>query len=259
MTECTDPKMADLLGAYLLGACPNDEADAVRLHVASCSACARDAAGLVVARDALLTVAPSSAAPPQLKQRVMAQVRADAALFAAAGGEHADLPVTSRSARPAQQEVARPRPRRFGWLRSPIPMAVAATCALALLATGTLLGSSLGGDSTSPGRAQIHLGSVDSAQAPGGKARVVLDQSGTARLVVSGLPSPGPERVYQVWLRSGENDPVATHALFSVLENGSGETIVPSDLNGIDEVLVTSEPAGGSTAPTRAALVAVKV
>ena len=258
MTRCIDPRVNELLGAYLLGACPQDEADAVRAHIAQCTACTRESAELVVARDALLLVAPSAAAPPALKGRVMAQVRADAELFAAAGGPRADAAPAPLTA-PPRREPARERQRRFGWLRSPVPLAAAASFALAIAVGGTLLGSSLGSNDASPAAAQVHLGSVDGAQAPGGRARVVLDESGTARLEVSGLPSPGRERVYQVWLRSGEDAPVATHALFSVLEDGRGETIVPGNLKGIDEVLVTSEPAGGSTAPTRAALVAVKV
>ncbi len=250
-SDCTDPRMSELLGSYLLGACPNDEADAVRDHVANCVACTHEAAQLVVARDALLTITPKSAAPPELKERVMAQIRADADLFAAADGVRADLP-------PDPVRAARPASRWRGWLRSPVPLAVAASCAAVLLIAGALLGSTLSGDdSAAPARTQ--LGSVDSSQAPGGRAKVVFDQSGTARLVVSGLPNPGRERVYQVWLRNGEDDPVPTRALFSVLEDGSGETVVPGDVDSADQVLVTSEPDGGSQAPTRAALIAVDV
>ena len=51
--------MNELLGAYLLGACADDEADAVRDHLASCAVCASEAAELVVARDALLNVTPT--------------------------------------------------------------------------------------------------------------------------------------------------------------------------------------------------------
>ncbi len=256
---CSDPRINELLGAYLLGACPIPEADAVRDHIAACTACAREAAELVVARDALLTVAPSSAAPPQLKERVMAQVRADAELFAAAGGRRGDAPPAASALQPVGRAAARPRARWRGWLRSPVPLAAAASCALALLVGGVVLGSSLGGDEGAGQPARVQLGSVDSVQAPGGRAQVVFDESGAARLVVTGLPDPGRERVYQVWLRTGEDRPVPTHALFSVLEDGSGETVVPGDLEGVDEVLVTSEPDGGSQAPTRAPLVAVSV
>ena len=42
--HCTDPRMNELLGSYLLGACPDAEADAVREHLDACAACAREAA-----------------------------------------------------------------------------------------------------------------------------------------------------------------------------------------------------------------------
>ena len=251
-TDCTDARMSELLGSYLLGACPDDEADAVRDHVAGCVACTREAAQLVVARDALLTITPESPAPPELKERVMAQVRADANLFAAADGQRADLP-------PAGRGADRPASRWRNWLRSPVPLAAAASCAAVLLIAGALLGSTLSGDDGSAAPARTQLGAVDSSQAPGGRARIVFDDSGTARLVVTGLPNPGRERVYQVWLRNGEGDPVPTRALFSVLEDGSGETVVPGDVGSADQVLVTSEPDGGSKAPTRAPLIAVDV
>ena len=121
MSACSDPQMNELLGAYLLGACANDEADAVRDHIASCPVCASEVAELVLARDALLNVTPTRAAPPQLKERVMAQVRADAELFAAAGGRRADAPHV-----PATTEPARRESRLRSWLRSPASLAAAA-------------------------------------------------------------------------------------------------------------------------------------
>ena len=246
---CTDPRMNELLGSYLLGACSDAEADAVREHLDACAACAREAGELVVARDALLTVAPAGPAPPALKDRVMAQVRADAALFAAAKSGEADLPTA-----PARG----PSGRRVPWLRSPAGLGVVAACAIALLVGGAVIGSSLGGEDGGS-TVRTELGSVDGTRAPGGSAKVVFDESGTARLVVDGLPGPGEGRVYQVWLRTGNEDPVPTRALFSVMSDGSGETAVPGDLGSVDQVLVTSEPEGGSKAPTRPPLVSVDV
>ena len=225
----------------------------MRDHVATCPVCASEAAELVLARDALLNVTPTRTAPRELKERVMAQVRADAELFAAAGGQRADAPhVPAPGARPARRES-----RLRSWLRSPLPLAAAAACALVLIAGGALIGSRSAATRAAAGRAPCSARST--APGAGGQAKLVIDDSGTAHLVVSGLPNPGARRVYQVWLQSGKQAPVPTKALFSVTADGSGETVVPSDLEGVDRVMVTSEPEGGSKAPTRPALIAVTV
>ena len=250
MSACSDPQMNELLGAYLLGACANDEADAVRDHIASCPVCASEVAELVLARDALLNVTPTRAAPPQLKERVMAQVRADAELFAAAGGRRADAPHVPATASPARRES-----RLRSWLRSPASLAAAAACALVLIVGGALIGSSIGGDEGAGGSRTV-LGKV---AAPGGSAQLVIDDAGTAHLVVSGLPDPGRRRVYQVWLQTGKGAPVPTKSLFSVTADGSGQTVIPGDVEHVDQVMVTSEPDGGSMAPTSAPVVAVSV
>ena len=210
MSACSDPQMNELLGAYLLGACANDEADAVRDHIASCPVCASEVAELVLARDALLNVTPTRAAPPQLKERVMAQVRADAELFAAAGGRRADAPHVPATAKPARRES-----RLRSWLRSPASLAAAAACALVLIVGGALIGSSIGGDEGAGGSRTV-LGKVKAA--PGGSAKLVIDDAGTAHLVVSGLPDPGRRRVYQVWLQTGKGAPVPTQV--AVLGDG---------------------------------------
>jgi anti-sigma-K factor RskA len=85
----------------------------------------------------------------------------------------------------------------------------------------------------------------------GAKAQLVV-RDGESTLQTRGMPSPGRGRVYQVWLkRHGQAAPQPTDALFGVSHDGSGSTAVSGDLADVDAVLVTSEPAGGSRAPTR--------
>jgi len=250
MTQCTDPRMEELLGAYALGACPPGEAEAMRAHLEACRSCARALADLEGAREALLTTVPPAAPGPELKQRVMAQVRADAALFAAAAAREAG---TAPAPAPEPGLWTRLRER----LGAPIPLATALACGVALIIGGVVLGSAvIGGGSNGGGTSRVVLGKVDPAAAPGGKARIV-ERGGQARLVVEGMPDPGAGRVYEVWLQTGTGAPRPTRALFSVNRDGSGEAAVPSDLKGVDRVLVSSEPAGGSTAPTRTPVVAI--
>ena len=75
-------------------------------------------------------------------------------------------------------------------------------------------------------------------------------RDGVATLRVRGLPAPPQGKVYEVWLlRRGAAAPSPTDALFSVSTRGSGRVALPS-VRGVEQVLVTAEPDGGSQAPT---------
>jgi hypothetical protein len=89
-------------------------------------------------------------------------------------------------------------------------------------------------------------------------AEVSLKQgNGRAELVVAHMPPPALGRIYEVWLVHASGAPKPTNALFSVTSGGSGEVDVPNSLHGVKEVLVTSEPAGGSQHPTRPPVISV--
>lgn len=245
MSDCPDPSLHDLLGPYALGACPPGERDVVRAHLDACPSCARELAELGAVREALLTAAPAEPAPPELKARVMRQVQAEAELF--------------RAARPAAREAdPAPAGRRFG-LRRRVPLGAAAAAAAALaLAAGVTGALIAGGDEPGTPPSRTVAAQVDPAVAPGAHAALVTtgDQ---ARLVVDGLPSPGRSRVYQVWLQSGDEPPRPAGALFGVSRDGRGATVLPDGLRGVDRVLVSSEPAGGSLQPTRAPVLSARV
>ena len=69
-----------------------------------------------------------------------------------------------------------------------------------------------------------------------------------AMLEVSGMRNPPSGHVYEVWVQSGSHAPEPAGALFTVM-NGRGKVDVGS-VKGVDRVLVTSEPRGGSLRPT---------
>ena len=82
-------------------------------------------------------------------------------------------------------------------------------------------------------------------------------RDGHAELVVAHMPQPAVGRIYEVWLSHGPGDARPTNALFSVTGSGSGAVDVPNSLHGVKEVMVTSEPSGGSAHPTSAPLIRV--
>ena len=246
MTDCIEPRWNELLGAYALGACTPDEQDGMREHMHRCPTCTAELLELGAAREALLTSVPRAAAPPELKSRVMQQVRADAELFAAAQGAReragagAAQPTRSPSAASGGAGGARRR-------RSPSPARAPSSSPSAAF-WGERSSAARTAARRPPARCpRRSTPRRRPARAPGSSCRT----SGGSQLVVTGMPSPGRGRVYEVWLLSGAGAPRPAGALFSVDHAGSGSAAVPGSLKGVDQVLVTSEPAGGSQQPTR--------
>jgi anti-sigma-K factor RskA len=224
-------RWADDVGAYLLGALEPDEAAAFEAHLAGCAACRRDVDHLRVAADALPVSVPLVSPPAALKGRIMAVVESEAELLAAAGGR-ADAPAERR------------RPRLLGWLARP---AVALACALVLLAGGGLAGALLsGGD----GARTV----VATTQAPRADVRLEIRDDGST-LVAENMPAPPSGRIYQVWLKRPGRDPEPTSVLWSTRSDGSAEVAVPGSLDGVEAVLVTHEPPGGSDEPSTPPLI----
>jgi hypothetical protein len=81
-----------------------------------------------------------------------------------------------------------------------------------------------------------------------------------AELLVSGMPEPPIGEIYEVWLLRPGATPKATDALFTVTREGSGTVDVPGGVSqGVGEVMVTSEPLGGSARPTSPPVLRLKV
>jgi anti-sigma-K factor RskA len=229
------PRLANA-AAYVLGSLDQDELGGYREHLATCAQCRAEVAELQTVVDELPTTVSPAQASPELRERILATVRAEAELLSAAGPE-AD--------RPAQ-------PKRRWRPRSDFALGIGAAAAAglaALVAVFIAVGSSGHAKVTvTPGEG---LGTARTAQ-------VSLRQSeGRAELVVAHMPQPAVGRIYEVWLSRGFKDAKPTNALFSVTGTGSGSVDVPNGLHGIREVMVTSEPAGGSLHPTTKPLLRV--
>jgi anti-sigma-K factor RskA len=210
-------------GAWVLGALDDSDAASYEAHLRRCADCQAEVAHLRVPADAMSLATNQVAPPPALKDRIMRVVESEAQLLKAAGPE-AD--------RPARRER---RERR--WFLRPLPVAGLAAATLAVGVAGGVL---LSGESTRTIQAQVAM--------PGARAtiRVTGDH---AKLEVSGMRNPPAGHVYQVWLKRGDRAPEPTDALFTVM-NGHGHIEVPGSVDGVNTILVTSEPSGGSVVPT---------
>jgi anti-sigma-K factor RskA len=223
----------EALGAYALGALPDDEAARVESHLRECERCQEDLAALRVAVDALPTAAPPVDAPPELEERVMAVVRAEAELLQAAG-EEADRP-----------SEARRRRRGLGPLLARPTFVAAAAAGLAVAA---ILGFVIGGGVDQSGTARTVQAHVTSAAGVTSKTSAALRVSDDrATLMVRDIPEPPAAKVYEVWVKHGGAAPVPAGTTFVVR---SGDIPIAHTVAPGDQVLVTAEPKGGSTTPT---------
>jgi anti-sigma-K factor RskA len=241
VTECAH---RENVGSYVLHALPDDEYRDFTSHLDECPDCRREIADLQMAADALPLATDQIAPPPELKDRIMAVVRAEAELLTAAG------------ARADEPPPAEPRTERRRWWSRPLlslrplPAAGLATAVLALgVAGGALL---TGGDDTRTVPAKVTLASAPTARAS-------LDVTGNdGRLNVSNFPSAGGDRVYQVWLVKGGGKP-ASAGLFRVPGDGRATFAIPESMKGVSQVMVSVEPGGGSDQPTSKPIVAASM
>jgi anti-sigma-K factor RskA len=213
----------DIAAAYVLGAMAVAEREEFEAHLTTCEICREEVDELRPAADALPMASPLLEPPPELKDRIMAEVEREAELLGAAG---------AGADRPERTERRRRGSWLSGWRLAPV--------AAALLIAGVLVGSALSGPEQRTIAADVN--------APGATAQLEIEGD-QAKLVVEGMPPPPNRRVMQVWLKRGEAAPEPTDVLFTPRTDGSAEAAIPS-LDGVSQVLVTDEPEGGSTTPT---------
>lgn len=237
MSPMDDKTFHELKDAYVLGALPDDEREAVEAYLASHperQAEIEDLIGIA----GLLALAPTEHDPPaDLRRRVMGVVE-------------------SESTRP---RAARRRPAlawlgRFGGLRN-VALGAAALLVVGLFSWNVLLQGDVRdlrtqveeartADETQETR-QIELGGTWAEQ--GTEAEVTALRGDRAILVVEDMPPMPEDRTGQVWVI--KNDVPKPGGLLEPSGNMAA-TAITKPLEGADAIAVTVEPAGGSDEPT---------
>jgi anti-sigma-K factor RskA len=228
------------VAAYVLGALEPERAVELESHAEACERCRREMRWLQPAVAAIAEAAPRREPPPQLRERLLAEVRAEAR---AAGVE------------PEPRSGIGAAWRRLGgWLRAPGPGArwrplAAGLAVLVLLAAGVVgyeVGNSGGGGGGGPW-----------VGAEGAITAEVVRQGGGAELNLAHVAKLPPDRVLEAWVRrEGAVEPVK--ALFVPDRDGNASTMIV-DMSGVEVVMVTREPAGGTSEPTGEPLVEVPI
>lgn len=214
------------LAAYLLGSLEDHEHDAVDRHLEGCEACREEVLWLRPAVDLLPASVAQVDPPPELRERLLAEVHAEAAPSPAQVAEE-------RARRPAARQGSL---RRF-LLRPAMGLAGVA------LVAAVVAGYAIHDDGSAPTTPTTFHGQG------AGSLRASLerrDDSGTLKL--TGLRQAPASQVYEAWVQRGSR--IRPASLFDSRQNGTASVALEHRLAGVDAVMVTLEPRGGSRQPS---------
>jgi anti-sigma factor RsiW len=233
--------------AYMLGALDREDARALEHHAEDCERCRHEIRWLSVAVRALPETVERETPPPALRERLMAEVRADAAQ-AAPAGEPATA--TAREHAGIGEWV---RGLHIGGLTWKPLAGMAAVILIVAAFAGYEVGNSGGGGSST----QSLQASVTKAEEPSGLVAAVGRRGDRGIVHLTGVKTLPKGRVLEAWVEREETiEPVP--ALF--VPDGKGNATTPiADLRGVERVMVTREPAGGTEAPTSTPIATVRL
>jgi anti-sigma factor RsiW len=211
------------LAAYVLGALDGDEANELERHLEGCERCQEEMRWLHPAVQVLPESVERQEPPPALREALMAEVRDD-----------------------VREAQARPAPSRRRWLLKP----AMGFAVVALLVAG-VAGYEVGNDGSGGGGASTLERQV------GGINVKMVQEGNSGTLQLAGVHQLPPDKVLEAWVeREGQVE--AVPALFVPDRNGQAETRI-SDMKGVEVVMVTEEPQGGSESPTGEPIMTMEV
>ena len=228
------------LAAYALGEAEPDTA--LHAHLSGCATCQQTMREYARVARVLPYAAPAIEPPPELRERILARATG-------AASARADQP------RPVPQPAR--QPRRFAWPS----FALVGALALALLGWNISIQARLNQQIAAANVAHARLQAIESILSasdarsyplagPNASGQVwVSAQRNQAYFVAEGLPDPGADKVYQMWLIQGET-PISAGTFET--HDGDVATVVtaPGLLTNFGAFGVTVEPRGGSATPS---------
>jgi hypothetical protein len=244
MNEHEHDSRLEEVAAFAIGGLDPDRVDELQEHLAGCKRCQEELRWLSPAVQALPEAVERQAPPPELKQRLMAEVRADAA------AEERQTRTEERRERAAS---------RLGigeWLRGlnigGLTWKPLAGLALAILVIAGGIGYAVGNDGGS--------GGAHTTEVPGGEngiAAKVVTEDGRGELHLTGVEELPEGKVLEAWVQRGNAvEPVP--ALFTPDHAGNASTTI-ENMKNVSIVMVTREPAGGTKVPTTEPIVEVPI
>lgn len=223
-----DAELHELSAGYALDALAPEERDAFERHLAGCPECQEELASFWEVAGALAVAADSAAPSPELRDRILADARAE-----------------------KQTVVSLDSRRRVSPVLAAIT-AMAAAVAIGLGIYAVSLNSDL--DSTRSAltaqenaTALLADSSATSVALQSGTGRLVVGSDGKAVLVLNDLPPAPAGKTYQAWIVDDQT-PVSA----GTFESTSDRAVVPIPQVVPDGavVAVTLEESGGASSPT---------
>jgi len=221
--------------AFALGSLDPDRVDGFKEHLRGCGRCRQELRWLAPAVRALPEAVESRTPPPALKERLMAEVRAEAA-----AADPSEAGAAERGSRSTAGFGEWLRGLRIGGLTWK-PLAGLAVV-IVIVAGGIGFAAGTGGG----GSGQTHTWEIEPG-ANGIEAKVVRegDRAEVRLANVAQLPKG---KVLEAWVeRNGEVE--AVPALFVPDQAGKATTTI-ENMEDVSVVMVTREPAGGTKKPT---------
>lgn len=235
MTDDRSQTWLDQLAAYALGALEPGEAAEVETHLAECDRCRAHLRWLEPALQVLPESVERIEPRKGVRDRLMAEVRADAKRAQAGAHERSGF----------RRIAGWLGGSAYGWKPA---AALAAVALLAVAIVGYEVGSNDSGDAPPVVLTQEEPSGID--------VRMTSDDEG-GTLKLEGVEPLPDDRVLEAWVqREGEVE--AVPALFVPNHEGKASTVI-EDMDGVEVVMVTREPEGGSETPTSDPIVTMEV
>lgn len=227
------------VAAFALGSLDADRIADVKEHLQGCKRCQEELRWLSPAVRALPAVVEPRTPPPGLKQRLMEEVRADAAA----------------AAKRAREEQRRERAASHGgfgeWLRG-LHLGGLTYKPLAGIAAVVLIVAAVAGYAVGTGGGGIH---TTESEQPNGIVAKVVTEGNRAEVRLANVKQLPEGKVLEAWVQRGNAvEPVP--ALFAPDHAGNASTTI-EDTHNVSLVMVTREPAGGTKVPTTEPIVKV--
>ena len=220
----------ELTAGYALDALDSAEREAFEAHLEDCQPCQEELASFWEITGGLAVAAEGPAPSPALRERILDAARAE---------QQNVVPIHSR--------------RRVSPVLASVTT-IAAAVAIGLGVYAMSLNGQLDDSRAALSEQQSAAAVLADANATtvnmnGGSGKVVVDEKGTAVLVLNALPSAPAGKTYQAWVITN-NTPVSAGVFSST--GDKAVVPIPQPVPSGAVVAVTVEPDGGVSAPTQA-------
>ena len=228
-----------LTAGYALDALDPEERREYEAHLSTCEPCQEELASFWETTEALAVAASGREPSPELRERILAEVRAEPPQVV--------VPFESRRRRAVPVLAA--------------AAAIAAVVALGIGVWASDLSSQLDDTRAALDReraaAEVLVDpAARSVSLQAGEGRLVVNEQGEAVLVLHGLDAAPSGKTYEMWIAPGGDIASANRAGLFPGRYGSELERLDGTVRAGDVVAVTIEPAGGVDAPTTAPIVA---